>query len=309
MSSTEESLATALGGVACVLVAPFRPSGEVDVGAAETLVRKVDEAGIQALTMLGNTAEVFQLTGSERRELLAATAAGRERATLLAGIAGPQAEALSLAEHAAELGYDAVMLHDPPDPLAGERGLVGLVGEFADRSPLPVVLYVRTPRLGRAALAELVGHPRVAAVKYARADLATLSALLHDPASRDACTWICGLAESMVAPMRGLGVVGFTSGLANVRPDLAFGVWEASRTGDLEALDAALGPILPFEAMRTRAAGRHNVSVVKAALAESDFAAGEVRRPCEPLGEAELRELRVVLAGLPAARAASGATA
>ena len=77
-----------------------------------------------------------------------------------------------------------------------------------------------------------------------------------------ACTWVCGLAESMVSRCAASGVVGFTSGLANLRPDLALAVWEASRDGDLDALAARVAPpILPFETMRTRAGGRHNVAV------------------------------------------------
>jgi 4-hydroxy-tetrahydrodipicolinate synthase len=125
---------------------------------------------------------------------------------------------------------------------------------------------------------------------------------MNDPATRSACTWICGLAESMVLAMRGLGLVGFTSGVANVRPDLALAVWEASRDGDLDALAARIAPLLPFEAMRTRAGGRHNVAVVKAALALTGFDVGDVRPPCDPLGGAEQDELRAVLDAFPAPR-------
>ncbi|MBB4664274.1 dihydrodipicolinate synthase family protein [Conexibacter arvalis] len=296
-------LSDQLGGVVAVLPTPFaHDGGAVDAAALERLSATLDAAGIHALTALGNTGEVFQLTAEERRAVLAATARGRTNAALVAGIAGAGAEALELTAEAAEIGYDAVMLHDPPDPLAGERGIVRFYGDFAERSPLPVVLYVRTPRLGGDALAELALHPRIAGVKYARHDLHVLATVLERPGLRDACTWTCGLAESMVAPMRALGLVGFTSGVANVRPDLALAVWQASRAGDFDALAAAIAPLLPFEALRTRAGGRHNVAVVKAAMALLGSDVGEVRAPCEPLDEAAAASLATIVRGWPASR-------
>ncbi|MDO8210238.1 dihydrodipicolinate synthase family protein [Conexibacter sp. CPCC 206217] len=290
-----------LSGVVAVLPTPFeRTGGEVDLEALERLTAVLDSAGVHTLTALGNTGEVFQLNAEERRAVLAATARGRTRAGLIAGVTGALSEALESASEAERLGYDAVMLHDPPDPLAGERGIVGLITEFADRSPLPVVLYVRTPRLGADALAELALHPQIVGVKYARHDLHVLGTLLERPGVRDACTWTCGLAESMVAPMRALGLVGFTSGIANVRPDLSLAVWRASRAGDFDALAAALRPLLPFELLRTRAGGRHNVAVVKAALALTGADAGEVRAPCEPLDARAAEALAGIVRAWPA---------
>ena len=66
---------------------------------------------------------------------------------LLAGLAGPLSELLELASWAAEQGFDAVMVHEPADPGGSAEGLVALLHAVADESPLPVVPYVRTPRL------------------------------------------------------------------------------------------------------------------------------------------------------------------
>ena len=303
VDASNRTLSDGLAGVTCVLVAPMHAeSGAIVASVAEEIASRVDRAGIHAVTVLGNTAEVFQLSATERRLLLAAAAPACERSLLIAGIAGPQAESVQLAEEAAALGYQAAMLHEPPDPLAGERGLIGLIHGFADRSPLPTVLYARTPRMSRTVLAEAAAHPRVIGVKYARHELSVLGSLLADRPTREACTWVCGLAESMIQPMRGLGLVGFTSGLANVRPDLALSVWQASRDGDLAVLADRVRPILPFETMRTRNGGRHNVAVLKSALRIAGVEAGAVRPPCDALGPDELEGLRAVLGAFPAAR-------
>lgn len=300
-NSEWSDLRHALNGVTAVMVAPFKDGDRaIDANMTERLAARLAAAGVHALTVLGNTGEVFQLTETERRELLRAAARGRERGVLIAGIAGSAIDALRQADEAAQLGYDAVMLHDPPDPLAGERGIMSLIHGFAERSPLPTVLYVRTPRLGHAALLELAAHQRIIGVKYARHELAPLGALLAEPTAVEACSWVCGLAESMVMQMRGLGVVGFTSGIANVRPDLALGVWKASRDANLEALRDRVLPLLPFEELRNRTGGRHNVAVVKEALHRAGFNVGGVRPPCESLDAASADALGQILSRWPA---------
>jgi len=74
----------------------------------------------------------------------------------LAGLAGPLSELLELASWAAEQGFDAVMVHEPGDPGGSAGGLVALLHAVADESPLPVVPYVRTPRLADVGLRAVV---------------------------------------------------------------------------------------------------------------------------------------------------------
>ena len=92
-----ENLPRLLGGVSCVLVTPFRDGvGTPDADRTEQLARRVDAAGIHAITVLGNTAEVFQLTDAERRVLLAAAAQGTDRSLLIAGALGAAPACLEL---------------------------------------------------------------------------------------------------------------------------------------------------------------------------------------------------------------------
>ena len=116
---------------------------------AETLVRRLDRAGIHAVAALGNTAEVYQLGHGQRSDLLRAAAEGRSGAALVAGMTGGISSVLKQAELAANLGYDAVMLHDPVDPFPFDAGLGIYVHAVADASPLPVVACVR-PDFARA---------------------------------------------------------------------------------------------------------------------------------------------------------------
>jgi 4-hydroxy-tetrahydrodipicolinate synthase len=286
-----------LAGVTAVPVTPFASGGKtVDSAALEALVACLDAAGVHALTMLGATAEVFQLTTAERREIVRIAAGARTSAALLAGLAGPVPDMLELAAWAAEHGFDAVMIHEPADPGGSADGHAALVHAVADASPLPVVPYVRTPRLGAGQLREVAAHPNVVAVKYAVPDLDRTSVLMRVHGLADLTLWVCGLAETWVPAFAPLGMRGFTSGLANVEPSLPLALLTAVRQGDSRAVDELMQLIVPFENLRNREGGRHNVAIVKAALAATGQAEPDVRPPSTPLDATAQAELADVLA-------------
>jgi 4-hydroxy-tetrahydrodipicolinate synthase len=285
-----------LAGVTAVPVTPFAGGGRtIDHAALESLIARIDASGIQAITTLGATAEVFQLSTSERREIVRIAAAARSNALLLAGLAGPLSELLELAAWAAEHGFDAVMVHEPSDPGGSAEGLVALLHAVADESPLPVVPYVRTPRLTPAGLRAVVDHPNVVAVKYAVPDLERASALLTSGDLADRTLWVCGLAELWVPAFAHLGIRGFTSGLANVEPALPLALLAAVNRGDSAEVDELLALVAPFELLRNREQGRFNVAVVKEALAAAGLAEPDVRPPAVRLDRRAQAELAVVL--------------
>jgi 4-hydroxy-tetrahydrodipicolinate synthase len=287
-----------LKGVVGVLVSPFSSAGDLVERECESLSRRLDAAGIHVLTALGNTAEVYQLDDGERRRVLRSVAQGRESAALLAGIVGPFAESLRLAEFAASVEYDAVLLHDPPDTFASEAGLHTFIDRFAEASPLPVVLYPRTRRISTSGLVDLASNPRVVGMKYAVSDYSDISRLAENMQS-SRCVLVCGLAELAFPMFAALGIEGFTSGLANVRPDLALGIWSAARDNDLKLLKKRLRPIVPFELLRLAKGGRFNVSVLKEALNCYGMGVGTVRPPCVALDARGISQLESILASWP----------
>jgi 4-hydroxy-tetrahydrodipicolinate synthase len=260
----------------------------------------MDTAGIHVIAALGNTAEVYQLTTSERRLVLATVAAATESARRIAGLCGAREDILRDGDFAVELGYDGVMIHEPVDPLGSKDGAERFYLDLADRLPLPVVLYIRSPRLSTDQLVRVADHPNIAGVKYARHDVPEFVRLISATRSSDT-VWVCGAAESVVTTFAPLGIAGFTSGLANVRPDLSLDIWRAASSADWNGLVERVSTILPFELMRTRDAGRFNVSVLKRALAWQGWDVGDVRSPCVDLDAETERELRDLLASWPEA--------
>ncbi|UFU02788.1 dihydrodipicolinate synthase family protein [Ruania suaedae] len=275
-----------LEGVTAVLVTGYRDgTAQVDRAAVTALATRVSDGGVPVLTALGNTAEVHQLQGPERREVLEAVAEAGHPGTMLAGVAGPMSGMLREIELAHALGYHAAMVHEPADPFGDGTGLVRFYTELAQWSALPLVLYVRSTRLSGTQLRTLAGHERVVGVKYARPDLHTLGSLLRSGAGA-MCTWINGLAESHALAFAGIGVTSFTSGIANARPEIAMALHLGVTSGDLRAVRRLVEEYIgEVEALRAERAGRHNVSVIKELLRWEGLDTGGVRAPHEELDE------------------------
>lgn len=290
-------LAQALTGVVAVLVTPYRSDGTVDDHLTEHIAGQVDRAGVHALTSLGNTAEVHQLTESERRQHLRAVAGAREGAAIIAGAAGAASAVLQQIEFAAGLGFDAAMVHEPPDPFGDDDGFAQYFGTIAERSALPVVAYLRSGRIGGAGVAQIVEHPNVVGVKYAARDLEPLrSAMARTP---DACTWVNGAAEGRAPEFLPLGITGFTSGIANARPDLALAVHDALVTGNEPRLTELVQLLAPIEDIRSMSGNKFNVSVLKAMFAKVGVDMGGVRPPHSALTAEASTRLDAALASLP----------
>lgn len=286
-----------LRGVVGVAVSPFRPDGSFDAATSLLLNQRCDIAGVHAMTALGNTAEVFQLTRTERIESLRTMRDGIHRAATIAGIPCGIEEADELMVQAERFGFDAVMFHEPMDPLASEAGIVTRWQQMLGQAALPAIPYVRTDRLSPAAVAEIARHPGVIAVKLARP--AGASRAVIDAAGRDTCVWIAGGAEAQFLTVRDLGISGFTSGLVNVAPELSLDLWTAAEAGDEARVDVIASQIIGLEELRARERSRWNVAAIKAALRLAGTDAGEVRAPCEPLPAAQLSEVEAIVAAWP----------
>ncbi len=286
-----------LRGVIAVMVTPYR-DGHLDASSAEKIARTVGTSGVHAVAALGNTAEVFQLTPEEQRSYLRAVSHADIPALRIAGFSGAARSVLDEIERAADLGFELAMLHEPADPFGDSEGLLSYYRYVAGRSALPIVLYLRTERLDLDALRSLASEPSIVGVKYARADLDTLSRLLGTEAV-DACIWVNGAAEMRGTQFLPLGITGFTSGIANVRPDLSLAVHRALVDRDAAALADMLALIEPVERLRADGNGKFNVAVLKELFRAAGTDVGDVRPPHSPLSRAAIEQLHAAIATWP----------
>jgi dihydrodipicolinate synthase/N-acetylneuraminate lyase len=155
-----------LEGVHLPLTTPFYPDGRLNLRKMEHNVDRYSRTPVAALVALAETGEPEMLSDAETREALeVAMGAAAETKVMIAGASrGSVTGTLELAESAAALGYDAVLVKRPEFLRGGQvREVLTYFQAVADRSPVPVVLYSTAAGkpLSTEEVAELAGHPQV----------------------------------------------------------------------------------------------------------------------------------------------------
>ncbi len=141
---------------------------------------------LSGMVLLGSTGEAVMLSDEESREVLriaqSATAADK---VLVAGVGRESVyETLRLAEYAAELEYDVVLVRTPHfyRKLMRNREMLTYYQAVADRSPLPVLLYSVPACTGYdlpvEVVAELAMHPNIVGMKDSSGNVARIGELV-----------------------------------------------------------------------------------------------------------------------------------
>ena len=133
-------------------------------------------------------------------------------------------------------------------------------------------------------------------VKYGVRDAVTFAAVARD-AGIDRFTWLAGAAELTAPAYWACGAHGFTSGLANVTPELPLAMLDALRAGDFGQAMKVWEKARRFEELRAAEASADNVSVVKEALAQLGLCRADVRPPSRPLPASVKDEISAILTG------------
>jgi 4-hydroxy-tetrahydrodipicolinate synthase len=281
-----------------VPVTPFDAAGGIDLGAHAALLHRLVTAGITVITPNGNTGEFYALTAAEARGLVESTmAAVAGRAEVLVGVGLDIATAVDAARQAGRAGARMVMVHQPVHPYVSPEGWVAYHRAIADAVPdMGVVLYIRDERVRGEQIGALGDAcPNVIAVKYAVRDAARFAAVARD-AGLDRFTWLAGHAELAAPGYFAVGARGFTSGLANVAPDLSLGMLAALRDGDFAAAMKIWESVRRFEELRAADSSADNVSVVKEALAQLGLCRPDVRPPSRLLPDVIRQQITAILA-------------
>ncbi|WP_435310700.1 dihydrodipicolinate synthase family protein [Primorskyibacter sedentarius] len=271
-------LTKALSGISGILVTPMQEDGSIDPDRQKPVVDKAIAAGVHVLTANGNTGEFYSLSVEEAEEMcLAAARHVGGRVPLVAGVGRSVVDACRLARSAQDAGADALMIHQPPDPFAAPRGLVGYVRAVTEASGLPIVLYLRNDAIGTQAIADLCAVPGVVGVKWATPNPMKLAEAMA--ASDPGIVWVGGLAEVWAPPFYAVGARGFTSGLINVWPERSVAIHAALDAGDYPKAQTLIAEMKPFEDVRAQELNGTNVTGVKAALRAIGHDCGPTRPP------------------------------
>ncbi|MGB8029396.1 MAG: dihydrodipicolinate synthase family protein [Terracidiphilus sp.] len=162
-----------LEGIFAPVTTPFYADERVYFRKIEANMARFSRSLLAGMVVLGSTGEAVTLNDEETRDVLRVSAeATAPEKVLLAGVGRESVHAtLELAEFAAALNYDAVLVR-PPSYYGEQVSLAAVLHYFrsiADRSPLPVVLYY-IPKfvpceIPVALIAELAQNPNIIGIK------------------------------------------------------------------------------------------------------------------------------------------------
>lgn len=267
------------GRVLTAMVTPMTPDGrEVDYAqCARLAAHLVDDLGNDGLIINGTTGEAPTTTDVEKRQILDAviTAVG-DRASIVAGVGTfNTAHSVELAQQAAAVGADGLLVVTPYYSRPPADALEDHFVTVADATELPVMLYDIPHRAGipipEDMLIRLDAHPRIRAVKDAKANIVSSSTVL----SKTNLAYYAG-DDAYLLPLLsigGVGVVGtsthFTAGAAREIIDHFL----AGRVGEAIAANQAALPA--FQGVFAT----QGCMMVKATLAQRGFDVGPCRAP------------------------------
>ncbi len=224
-------------GSLTALVTPFK-DGELDLVALKQLVDWQIEQGSNGLVPVGTTGESPTLTHAEHEtvvEVVVKAVAGRVPVIAGAG-SNNTAEAIGLAQHAARVGADAVLVVTPYYNKPTQAGLIAHFGAVHDAIDIPIVIYNIPGRsvvdMTPETMGELAKLPRIIGVKDSTGDLARVSQ------QRLTCgkefVQLSG-EDATTVGFNAQGGIGCISVTANVAPRLCADLHVATAAGDYAA--------------------------------------------------------------------------
>ena len=293
-TTPESGGAAPFGRMLTAMITPMLGDGAVDYdGAARLAEYLVTEMRNDGLVISGTTGESPTTTDTEKATLLRTVIeAVGDRATIVAGVGtNDTAHTCELARQAEEVGADALLVVTPYYNKPPQNGLVAHFTKVADSTGLPVMLYDIPGRTGTAIATEtlqrLAAHPRIVAVKDAKADLGAGSVVM----ASTGLVFYCG-DDMLNLPWLSVGAAGFVSVHGHVVGDRLHEMIDSYLAGDVATALAIHRELLPVYTGMTRMQGTIST---KAAMAMLGLPGGPVRLPLADATTAEAERLRTDL--------------
>lgn len=243
------------GTLTPAMVTPFTVDGEVDYEQAAKLATTLVDEGCDGILVTGTTGETPTLTDEENLGMFKAVLdAVGDRARVIAGTGtNDTRHSINLSLRAQELGVHGLLIVTPYYNKPSQAGIVAHFDAIANATELPIMIYDIPGRTGVAitteTIIELAKHPRIVALKDAKADF---SATSHVLAATDLDVYSGD--DGLTLPLMAAGAVGLVSVSAHVAPKAYRSMIDAAADGDFATarrihfelqpvVDAAMGHI------------------------------------------------------------------
>lgn len=289
-----ESSVPIFGRVLTAMITPFNASGELNLAEAARLASYlVDEQRNDALVINGTTGESPTTSDAEKAALVERVVAEvGDRASVLAGVGTfATSHSIELAKQAEAVGADGLLVVTPYYSKPPQQALEDHFVSVADATSLPVMLYDIPKRTGteipEASLIRLSDHPNIRAVKDAKGDFSSSSAVI----ANSTLTYYAG-DDANLLPLLAVGGAGVVGTSTPFSGKLAAEIISAFLAGGTALAQARNANALPIFRGVFASQG---CMMVKAALNARGWQVGQCRPPMGTVPAPVLAEFLEVL--------------
>lgn len=231
---------SAFHGVVPALSTPMTAQGRVNEEALRQVLEFNIQAGVHGFWVAGGTGESVLLEDEENKriaEIAADQNKGRVKNIMHVGAATTK-RAAQLAEHAAQVGVEAICCVPPFFYARSDEEIVKHYRVVAAAADLPLFVYNLPNSTGVEITPELMqkirdGVPQLAGLKHSSMNFNNVHVF-----ARMGLACFTGSA-ALLLPALTLGAVGCVDGPPNVAPERWIEIWEAYNDGDIKRAEAA----------------------------------------------------------------------
>ena len=250
---------------------------------------------LSGYVLFGSNGESVFLTREEKLQLITTIRKHTNRKIIVGTGLDSIKETISLTNDAAEAGADYALIITPSffKSEMKHRTFLNYFTKVADSVMIPVILY-NVPKFTGVnieveTIVELSSHPNIIALKDSTeisSRISELAANVHPDFKL-----IVGTASVLFSGLSS-GAVGGILALANIAPDECIQIYNLMREKNFERALEIQNRMIPVNKAVTEKFG---VAGLKAAMDMMGYFGGHPRLPLEPLNEAQLIELKMIL--------------
>ena len=279
-------------GIYTPVITPHHDDGSIDRDGFAALIEHLIGAGVHGLINGGSTGEYYAQSMEERVEMaqLAAQVIGKRVPLIIGTVAIRLPDSLHMAEVAAKVGADAILVGSPPYavPTERENALNALAIDRA--ADLPIMLYNYPGRMGinmGEEFLDRVGRSRnFCAIKESSGDINRVHLLARDYPH---VQMSCGM-DDQALEFFAWGARSWVCGGSNFLPAEHLALYRACVVeGDFDKGRRIMSALLPL--MRVLEQGGKFVQCIKHGSVMNGFHAGPPRPPLKALNKDDKRQL------------------
>ncbi|MEL7116903.1 MAG: dihydrodipicolinate synthase family protein [Pseudomonadota bacterium] len=283
-------------GIWTPVITPHHADGSIDKDGFVAMIDYLVAEGVHGVINGGSTGEYYAQSMDERIEMATlAREATKGRVPLMIGTGAIRLpDSITMAEHAAKIGADAILIGTPPYavPTERENALNALAIDRA--ADLPIMLYNYPGRMGVGMDEEFldrVGRSRnFQAIKESSGDINRVHLLARDYPHIQMC---CGM-DDQALEFFAWGAPGWVCGGSNFAPAEHIALWRACAVeGDFAKGRRIMSALMPL--MRVLEQGGKFIQCIKHGVEMNGLRAGPPRPPLRPLNKDDKRQLEQVV--------------